>query len=137
MKKSWIAGLVALWSLCALAPAVADSPKTRNVVLFRPSPFAVRCAQESVALLSAVAEEAGMPVGALQVIPDAAREVTHYLFRHPGVDFPPEESCPEINRHFGAVFSRRCRRATRRRWNVRAVGARTGRSRRCPSRRIP
>ena len=61
--------------------------KTRNAVLFRPSPFAVRCAEESVALLAAAGEEAGMPAGALQVIPDAAREVTHYLFRHPGVDF--------------------------------------------------
>ncbi len=61
--------------------------KTRNVVLFRPSPFAVRCAEETVALLAAAGEAAGMPPGALQVIPDAAREVTHYLFGHPGVDF--------------------------------------------------
>ena len=28
-----------------------------------------------------------MPPGALQVIPDAAHEVTHYLFKHPQVDF--------------------------------------------------
>ncbi len=28
-----------------------------------------------------------MPPGALQVIPDAAHEVTHYLFKHPRVDF--------------------------------------------------
>lgn len=28
-----------------------------------------------------------MPAGALQVVPDAAHEVTHYLFGHPGVDF--------------------------------------------------
>src|ERR1035437_4276203 len=28
-----------------------------------------------------------MPVGALQVLPDPAHEVTHYLFKHPGVDF--------------------------------------------------
>ncbi len=61
--------------------------KTRNAVLFRPSPFAVRCAVESVAVLLAAGIEAGMPAGALQVVPDAAREVTHYLFAHPGVDF--------------------------------------------------
>ncbi|HEX6921267.1 MAG TPA: bifunctional acetaldehyde-CoA/alcohol dehydrogenase [Actinomycetes bacterium] len=61
--------------------------KTRNAVLFRPSPMAVRCAEESVAVLREAAEREGMPPGALQVIPDAAHEVTHYLFKHPGVDF--------------------------------------------------
>ena len=28
-----------------------------------------------------------MPPGALQVIPDAAHDVTHHLFHHPKVDF--------------------------------------------------
>ena len=38
-------------------------------------------------ILREAAEAAGMPPGALQVIPDAAHEVTHYLFKHPEVDF--------------------------------------------------
>ncbi|MEE2034137.1 bifunctional acetaldehyde-CoA/alcohol dehydrogenase [Rhodococcus chondri] len=61
--------------------------KTRNAVIFRPSPFAVRSCERTVEILRAAAEAAGMPPGALQVIPDAAHEVTHYLFKHPGVDF--------------------------------------------------
>ena len=61
--------------------------KTRNAVIFRPSPYAVRCCERSAEILAEVAEEAGMPRGALQVIPDAAHEVTHYLFAHPQVDF--------------------------------------------------
>ncbi|BBX67057.1 bifunctional acetaldehyde-CoA/alcohol dehydrogenase [Mycolicibacterium psychrotolerans] len=61
--------------------------KTRNAIVFRPSPYAVRSCQRSVEILRAAAEAAGMPAGALQVIPDEAHEVTHYLFRHPGVDF--------------------------------------------------
>ena len=61
--------------------------KTRNAVIFRPAPLAVRSCEQSVAVIRAAAEEAGLPVGALQVIPDAAHEVTHYLFTHPGVDF--------------------------------------------------
>ncbi|EFG74111.1 aldehyde dehydrogenase (NAD) family protein [Mycobacterium parascrofulaceum ATCC BAA-614] len=61
--------------------------KTRNAILFRPSPYAVRCCERSLEILRAAAEAAGMPPGALQVIPDAAHEVTHYLFKHPGVDF--------------------------------------------------
>ena len=61
--------------------------KTRNAVLFRPSPMAVRSCERSVEILRAAAESAGMPPGALQVIPDAAREVTHHLFKHPGIDF--------------------------------------------------
>ena len=61
--------------------------KTRNAVLFRPSPIAVRSCERSVEILRTAAESAGMPQGALQVIPDAAREVTHYLFKHPKVDF--------------------------------------------------
>lgn len=61
--------------------------KTRNAVLFRPSPYAVRCCERAVEILREAAEAAGMPPGALQVIPDAAHEVTHYLFKHPKVDF--------------------------------------------------
>ncbi|OCB63502.1 bifunctional acetaldehyde-CoA/alcohol dehydrogenase [Mycobacterium malmoense] len=61
--------------------------KTRNAILFRPSPYAVRCCERSLDILRAAAEAAGMPPGALQVIPDAAHEVTHYLFKHPKVDF--------------------------------------------------
>ena len=61
--------------------------KTRNAVLFRPAPLAVRSCEESVAVLRDAAEGEGLPPGALQVIPDAAREVTHYLFTHPSVDF--------------------------------------------------
>ncbi|KOS54853.1 bifunctional acetaldehyde-CoA/alcohol dehydrogenase [Rhodococcus rhodochrous] len=61
--------------------------KTRNAVIFRPSPFAVRSCERTVEILRAAAEAAGMPPGALQVIPDAAHEVTHYLFKHPKVDF--------------------------------------------------
>src|SRR5690242_10658839 len=61
--------------------------KTRNAVLFRPSPYAIRCCERAVEILREAAEGAGMPPGALQVIPDAAHEVTHYLFKHPDVDF--------------------------------------------------
>ncbi|OBF13101.1 bifunctional acetaldehyde-CoA/alcohol dehydrogenase [Mycobacterium sp. ACS4054] len=61
--------------------------KTRNAILFRPSPYAVRCCERSLEILRTAAEAAGMPRGALQVIPDAAHEVTHYLFKHPKIDF--------------------------------------------------
>ncbi|OBH82108.1 bifunctional acetaldehyde-CoA/alcohol dehydrogenase [Mycobacterium sp. E2989] len=61
--------------------------KTRNAILFRPSPYAVRCCERSLEILRTAAEAAGMPPGALQVIPDAAHEVTHYLFKHPKIDF--------------------------------------------------
>jgi len=61
--------------------------KTRNAVLFRPSPYAVRSCERSIEILREAAEAAGMPPGALQVIPDEAHEVTHYLFKHPQVDF--------------------------------------------------
>ncbi|MCB0938113.1 MAG: aldehyde dehydrogenase family protein, partial [Mycobacterium sp.] len=61
--------------------------KTRNAVLFRPSPYAVRCCERAVEILREAAEAAGMPPGALQVIPDVAHDVTHHLFHHPKVDF--------------------------------------------------
>ena len=70
--------------------------KTRNAVLFRPSPYAVRCCERSVEILREAAEAAGMPRGALQVIPDAAHEVTHYLFKHPKVDFVWVTGGPKI-----------------------------------------
>ena len=70
--------------------------KTRNAVLFRPSPFAVRSCERSVEILREAAEAAGMPPGALQVIPDAAHEVTHYLFKHPKVDFVWVTGGPKI-----------------------------------------
>jgi acetaldehyde dehydrogenase/alcohol dehydrogenase len=61
--------------------------KTRNAVLFRPSPYAVRCCERAVEILRTAGEAAGLPPGALQVVPDDAHEVTHHLFKHPGVDF--------------------------------------------------
>ncbi|OLT47336.1 bifunctional acetaldehyde-CoA/alcohol dehydrogenase [Gordonia sp. CNJ-863] len=61
--------------------------KTRNAIIFRPSPVAAHSCERTVAILREAAEAAGMPPGALQVIPDAAHEVTHYLFRHRLVDF--------------------------------------------------
>lgn len=70
--------------------------KTRNAIIFRPSPQAVRCAQRSVEILNRAGEAAGLPAGALQVVPDAAREATHYLFRHPGIDFIWATGGPKI-----------------------------------------
>ncbi len=35
--------------------------KTRNAMIFRPSPYAVRCCERSVEILREAAEEAGMP----------------------------------------------------------------------------
>jgi len=61
--------------------------KTRNAVIFRPAPGAVRCAERAVEVLRDAGEAAGLPSGALQVIPDPAREITHALFAHPGIDF--------------------------------------------------
>jgi acetaldehyde dehydrogenase/alcohol dehydrogenase len=61
--------------------------KTRNAVIFRPAPGAVRCTERVVDILRAAGEAAGLPPGALQAILDPAHEITHALFRHPGVDF--------------------------------------------------
>jgi len=61
--------------------------KTRNAIIFRPSPFATRCCERAVEILREAALEVGLPADALQVIPDAAHEVTHHLFKHPQVDF--------------------------------------------------
>jgi acetaldehyde dehydrogenase/alcohol dehydrogenase len=70
--------------------------KTRNAIVFRPSPYAVRCAERVAEVLRAAGEREGLPPGAIQVIPDAAREVTHYLFRHPGIDFIWTTGGPKI-----------------------------------------
>ena len=70
--------------------------KTRNAMLFRPSPYAVRSCVRSIEILREAAEAAGMPAGTLQVLPDAAHEVTHYLFKHPKVDFVWVTGGPKI-----------------------------------------
>ena len=70
--------------------------KTRNAIIFRPSPLAVKSAERVVEILSRAGEAAGLPRGALQVVPDAAREATHYLFAHPGVDFIWATGGPKI-----------------------------------------
>ncbi len=72
--------------------------KTRNAILFRPSPYAVRCAERAIEVIRAAGEREGLPPGAIQVIPDAAREVTHYLFTHPGIDFVWTTGGPKIVR---------------------------------------
>jgi len=72
--------------------------KTRNAILFRPSPHAIRCSLRTAEILREAGEAAGMPRGALQVIPDAPREVTHYLFHHPGIDLIWTTGGPKIVR---------------------------------------
>jgi len=72
--------------------------KTRNAIVFRPSPHAIRCSLRTVEVLREAAEAAGMPPGALQVVPDAPREVTHYLFHHPGIDLIWTTGGPKIVR---------------------------------------
>jgi acetaldehyde dehydrogenase/alcohol dehydrogenase len=61
--------------------------KTRNAMILRPSARATGCAMRVVELLAEAGERAGMPPGALQVIPDPTRDVSQYLFHHPAVDF--------------------------------------------------
>ena len=61
--------------------------KTRNAIVFRAHPLATRSAMRVVELLAAAGEAAGMPKGALSIIPDPEHEVTHALFKHPEVDF--------------------------------------------------
>lgn len=70
--------------------------KTRNAVIFRPSPRAIRCSLHSVEVLRKAAEAAGMPPDALQVVPDAPREVTHYLFGHRDIDLIWTTGGPKI-----------------------------------------
>jgi acetaldehyde dehydrogenase / alcohol dehydrogenase len=61
--------------------------KTRNALIMRPSPRAVRTAMRAAELLQEAGEAVGLPPNALQVIPDPSLEVSQYLFHHPGVDF--------------------------------------------------
>ena len=61
--------------------------KTRNALIMRPSPRAVRCCGRAAEVLQEAGEAAGLPPNSLQVIPDPSLEVSQYLFHHPGVDF--------------------------------------------------
>ena len=61
--------------------------KTRNALIMRPSARAARCASRTAEILQEAGEAAGLPAGALQVIPDPTLDVSQYLFHHPGVDF--------------------------------------------------
>ena len=70
--------------------------KTRNAIVFRPAPRAIRCVEATIEVLGKAGEAAGLPPGALQVIPDAPREVTHYLFQHPGIDLIWTTGGPKI-----------------------------------------
>ena len=70
--------------------------KTRNAILFRPSPRGIRCAQRCVEILRTAGEAAGLPAGALQVVPDADHAVTHHLFHHPGIDLIWTTGGPKI-----------------------------------------
>jgi acetaldehyde dehydrogenase / alcohol dehydrogenase len=60
--------------------------KTRNAVIFRPSARAARCASRAIELVQAAGEAAGLPPGALQVVPDPTLDASQYLFHHPGID---------------------------------------------------
>ncbi len=70
--------------------------KTRNAMICRPSPRAIQCAQRTVEILRKAGEQAGMPPDALQVVPDAPREVTHHLFHHPEIDLIWTTGGPKI-----------------------------------------
>lgn len=70
--------------------------KTRNAILFRPSPRAVRCAERAAEIVREAGEAAGLPPGAIQVIPDADHAVTHHLFGHPGIDLIWTTGGPKI-----------------------------------------
>jgi acetaldehyde dehydrogenase/alcohol dehydrogenase len=61
--------------------------KTRNAILFRAHPVAAGCARRVVEILTEAGEAAGLPKGAIQLVPQPENTVTHYLFKHPGVDF--------------------------------------------------
>ena len=58
--------------------------KTRNAVVFRPSARAARCAERAIEIVRTAGEAAGLPPGALQVVPDATLDVSQYLFHHDG-----------------------------------------------------
>jgi acetaldehyde dehydrogenase/alcohol dehydrogenase len=60
--------------------------KTRNAIVFRPSAKAASCAMRGADILRAAGERAGLPPGALQVVPEPSLDASAYLFRHRGVD---------------------------------------------------
>jgi acetaldehyde dehydrogenase/alcohol dehydrogenase len=60
--------------------------KTRNAIVFRPSARTVRSAMRAAEVMRAAGEGAGLPKGALQIVPDPDLEASRYLFHHPGVD---------------------------------------------------
>jgi acetaldehyde dehydrogenase/alcohol dehydrogenase len=60
--------------------------KTRNAMIVRPAARAARCSQRAIEIVRAAGEAAGLPVDALQVVPDPTREASRYLFEHPGVN---------------------------------------------------
>ncbi|MGZ5332065.1 MAG: bifunctional acetaldehyde-CoA/alcohol dehydrogenase [Solirubrobacterales bacterium] len=60
--------------------------KTRNAIIFRPSARAARCAGRAIEILQSAGETAGLPPGALQVVPDPTLDVSQYLFHHDGID---------------------------------------------------
>ena len=72
--------------------------KTRNALICRPSPRAIQCAVSTAEILRKAGEAAGLPPGALQVVPDAPREVTHYLFQHDDIDLIWTTGGPKIVR---------------------------------------
>jgi acetaldehyde dehydrogenase / alcohol dehydrogenase len=61
--------------------------KTRNALIMRPSPRAVRCCRRAAEVLQQAGEAVGLPPNSLQVVPDPSLEVSQYLFHRPGVDF--------------------------------------------------
>src|ERR1700752_672288 len=61
--------------------------KTRNALIMRPSPRAVRCCRRAGEVLQKAGEAVGLPPNSLQVIPDPSLEVSQHLFHPPGVDF--------------------------------------------------
>src|SRR5512142_960488 len=56
--------------------------KTRNAIVFRPSPGAILFAERPGEILAQAGAAAGLPHGALQVIPDKDTDITHVLFKH-------------------------------------------------------
>jgi acetaldehyde dehydrogenase/alcohol dehydrogenase len=70
--------------------------KTRNSIIFRPSPRAWKAAEAAADVIREAGEAVGLPPGALQVIPDVENGVTHQLFHHPEVDLIWTTGGPKI-----------------------------------------
>jgi acetaldehyde dehydrogenase/alcohol dehydrogenase len=51
---------------------------------------------QTVEILRRAGMRSGLPAGGLQVIPDRETEITHYLFRHPAIDFIWATGGPKI-----------------------------------------